>query len=1073
MANLRDEAVKEGLPVPGPETPVDDSFVEQLIGDLIVTAEHFVRQVETDVARNRQFLDTTLRHLARQVEYESVLKLAIQVTMSAGGTLPGASQSSFGRRQARLGQFRSGGSGGSGDGPLSFLFGSPRSREGDRAPLLGSGHDTTDEDEEGENRSDMIAMVSLGKSLQKYHSLSESPTPPALDSQSSVPFDVDAARVDPNAQTNRSNPTSVASIWGVVAESHRALLGRVVGRLARNNAMITWYDLPGKLVDPETLTPVAKSAFSIVLPPSAQLDARIRKVVHSLGANLYAVPPGLNAAQLEALIERSVADRESRNETIIATRMALQRALMNVLWGFPRRDHHQLAQISHAERFGSVSSQEQGVNSNVQQSVNLSEWERSSSPLANWTSAIEAERSIIRAQSLAYVDTSSSVASTITLRGWVPTHLLGSLKETLAEIGTRIGSTDIPRPVLEVMKPIRDTSYTSKGTANNSLQSDEDEKEDEFDANLVAQPRAVDGTVLKPPTRFEPNQVADVFQLVVDTYGVPAYKEANPGFFTIVTFPFLFGVMYGDVFHGMFLTLIGAYLLWFAKANAEAIRLGKASLLAKLHPARYLIFFMGLAAVYCGLIYNDCASLPLNLFGSPILEKREALIDSHAPDGTPVVPKQVYPFGFDPGWYHTPFELTFFNSFKMKLSIILGVAHMSFGILLGATNHSFRKHWSSIVLETIPRLVFLWGIFGYMVMIIIIKYATDWSDPEATAISVWDPKLGDYTTVHRQPPSLIQTMIQMFLNPGYVAPEHQLFLGQAFVQQCLLMVSALSVPVLFIGEPIYRRLIHEQHKKDVAAHRALQREREELSYRQQQQPPAALRQISFLGAQAFVPPQEAGDAYLLHAPSGRFGPGGQSRSQARLLHGESGTKRVAEASPHSPYEQLIASSSVQVELGPSADAEAKEEEEEELFAVEEADHLNPRSKHYSFADDLIHQAIHAIEFVLGAVSNTASYLRLWALSLAHAQLAQVFWNKILIEYGVQMGPFATVIAFGAWAGATFAVLCCMDVIECFLHSLRLHWVEFQNKFYSASGHAFVPYILTDAASVSPTGSKQA
>ena len=149
-----------------------------------------------------------------------------------------------------------------------------------------------------------------------------------------------------------------------------------------------------------------------------------------------------------------------------------------------------------------------------------------------------------------------------------------------------------------------------------------------------------------------------------------------------MTFPFLFAVMFADIGHGFLLFLLGAYLVGFC----DKIRKGPESTFKSLLEARYIIFFMGFFAVYCGLIYNEFASLPLNLFGSCYnVEKADSSRHIAKDDNC------TYNFGIDPIWGNSTNYLTFVNSFKMKLAVIIGVIHMMFGIFMRGVNSMHFK----------------------------------------------------------------------------------------------------------------------------------------------------------------------------------------------------------------------------------------------------------------------------------------------------------------------------------------------------------------------------------------------
>ena len=118
-------------------------------------------------------------------------------------------------------------------------------------------------------------------------------------------------------------------------------------------------------------------------------------------------------------------------------------------------------------------------------------------------------------------------------------------------------------------------------------------------------PEDIEGLI--KPTLFQQNAFTEAFQMVVDTYGVPNYKEANPALLTIITFPFFFGVMYGDILHGLIIVVFGIYLCLAKREDGNL-----AEMLAGM---RYFILLMGFFSLYCGFIYNDMTSMATMTFG--------------------------------------------------------------------------------------------------------------------------------------------------------------------------------------------------------------------------------------------------------------------------------------------------------------------------------------------------------------------------------------------------------------------------------------------------------------------------
>lgn len=98
----------------------------------------------------------------------------------------------------------------------------------------------------------------------------------------------------------------------------------------------------------------------------------------------------------------------------------------------------------------------------------------------------------------------------------------------------------------------------------------------------------------EPPTFHRTNKVTGEFQMIIDSYGIAKYREINPTIVAIVTFPFLFAVMFGDIGHGFIMVVAGGLMCYYEKPLAKV----RDELFDMIYSGRYIVLLMGLFSMY-------------------------------------------------------------------------------------------------------------------------------------------------------------------------------------------------------------------------------------------------------------------------------------------------------------------------------------------------------------------------------------------------------------------------------------------------------------------------------------------
>ena len=199
----------------------------------------------------------------------------------------------------------------------------------------------------------------------------------------------------------------------------------------------------------------------------------------------------------------------------------------------------------------------------------------------------------------------------------------------------------------------------------------------------VKEPKRED---VRVPSLLNNPKIVKPFESIVNMYGHPLYNDIDPTLITAIMFPILFGLMFPDIGHGMFLLAIGLALMFAFKGLGKEIR-----------GVGVIIVLCGFCSLIIGFLFGE-------FFG--LSEYAHHLVHDSTGMSIPEI------FVFEPLWFEPIPNVTV----MFVVTMLVGTLHMGLGLLLSAINKVSSRDMFGVLWEAVK----IWCLFGTLYFLLLL-----------------------------------------------------------------------------------------------------------------------------------------------------------------------------------------------------------------------------------------------------------------------------------------------------------------------------------------------------------------